>query len=47
MASCQGGLAFEGATDKPREPGNPMMAWIIRFGKPEVDDIEMVMAVGT
>lgn len=40
------GLAFDGATDKPREPGNPVTAWIISFGRPETDDIEMVMASG-
>jgi hypothetical protein len=41
------GLGFDGATDKPREPGNPMTAWIIDFGKPKVDDVQMAMAAGT
>jgi len=41
------GLAFDDASDKPREPGSPSKAWIISFGRPDVDDVEMVMAVGT
>jgi hypothetical protein len=40
-------LAFDDASDKPREPGNPSKAWIINFGRPDVDDVEMVLAVGT
>lgn len=40
------GLAFDHVNDKPREPGNPSKAWIINFGRPEVDDVEMVLAVG-
>lgn len=41
------GLAFDAASDKPREVANSERAWIIDFGRGEVDDVQMVLAVGT
>ena len=40
------GLAFDGTVDTPRQPGNPDVAWLVDFGNPEVEDIQMVLAAG-
>jgi len=39
------GLAYEGA-DGPTTSTNHDSAWIVRFGNPDTDDIEMMMAEG-
>jgi hypothetical protein len=40
------GLAFDSAVDSPRQAGNPDDAWLVDFGKPDVDDIQMIFASG-
>ena len=40
------GLAFDISTDSPKQAGNPNVAWLIDFGKPDVDDIQMISALG-
>ena len=40
------GLAFDGAVDLPEHAGNPDRAWLVDFGKPDVDDIQMFLASG-
>jgi hypothetical protein len=38
------GLEFDGVTDSPRHVGNPDTAWIVHFGKPQAEEISMVLA---
>jgi hypothetical protein len=40
------GLAFDGAVDLPGQAGNPDRAWLVDFGKPDSDDIQMFFASG-
>ena len=40
------GLAFDSAVDSPTQVGNPDYAWLLDFGKPEVDNIQMLLASG-
>lgn len=40
------GLAFDGAIDLPRQAANPDTAWLVDFGKPDNDDIQMFLASG-
>ena len=39
-------VLFDPAVDKPRDEANPDNAWLVSFGKPEVEDIQMATAKG-
>ena len=38
------GLAFDVSVDSPMQPANPDNAWIVYFGKPETEEIQMALA---
>ena len=38
------GLAFDGVVDSPKQAGNPDNAWLVDFGNPDSDDIQMLLA---
>ena len=40
------GLLFKPGVDKPRDNANPDNAWIVNFGKADVEDIQMAAAKG-
>ena len=40
------GLAFNSSIDSPKQAGNPDVAWLVDFGNPEVEDIQMISALG-
>lgn len=40
------GLEFDLQTSEPREAANPISAWLVRLGKPDNDDVHIVLAEG-
>jgi len=40
------GLAFDKSTDRPTEAANPKTAWLVRFGFPKPNDVEVTLAEG-
>ena len=40
------GLAFDKSTDRPTEGSNPKTAWLVRFGFPKPNDVEVTLAEG-
>ena len=40
------GLLFDPTVDKPRDNANPDNAWLVYFGKADVEDIQMAAAKG-
>ena len=40
------GLAFDKSTDRPTEAANPKTAWLVRFGFPKLNDVEVTLAEG-
>lgn len=40
------GLAFDRSTDRPKEAANPETAWLVRFGFPKPNEVEVTIAEG-
>ena len=40
------GLAFDKSTDRPTEAANPQTAWLVKFGRPKPNDVEVTLAEG-
>jgi len=40
------GLEFDPQTSEPREAANPISAWLVRLGKPDNDDVHVLLAEG-
>jgi len=40
------GLEFDPTDDEPRGAANPISAWLVQLGKPETDEVRVVLAEG-
>lgn len=40
------GLEFDSQAGDPREAANPISAWLVRLGKPDSDDVQVMLAEG-
>lgn len=40
------GLEFDPKDDEPRGAANPISAWLVQLGKPETDEVRVVLAEG-